>query len=1855
MRKPTKAMILAAVLGVAAAPVWWFSTSERHGGADGVSEELLAATTAVDSASHEDAEQIADQEAKEAALALIAAESAGSSPPRIEAPPNFNAATADAESAQQPKPPPGAAFTTFHGEMAKGRMTAADYPLDDTPTPVPLHADGIAALAAQAKAAGRPWTFGWVFATPTADLTALSKSLHERGVDILGRAAGVLRAQLPAEADRLRQIAALAGVERIAATAAKDKIAAAFLAHAGTRPLDQTPAFVTLMTDDPDGRWQQELRRLGATVGRFDATIRVYIANVPHQALDAIVAADFVQAVEPIGRVQATHDAVVPAMGADAMRLFDDASGLFSGNNGSDVAIGVMDTGLNINHVDIVSNRRSICGGNFVSGGQGTGRIEDQDLWIDVVGHGTHVTGTIAGNGSAEPAFAGMAPGVRDIRFAKVLGLQSGTTAAGLSRGMDFLAEASSCGTDPVAAKPLVVNMSLGQSDTDWEGRSVGERKLDATVWQHQQLYVVSAGNSAFRARGDFASAKNSLTVGATETGGDIANFSSHGPTLDGRLKPQVVGPGVNLASAAGNGSPRAYALSSGTSMSSPAVAGVAALLMNAVPAFRERPAVVRARLMASAIKPDAFLEDDAMFAAHNSDGPGKLQNIYGLGKASARTSVLSRDQEDGWISGAATVEVGDGEYGYHDIEVPAGASRLDIVMTWDEPAADTFAQTLLNDLDLWVDRDADCGDAQPAACGDAASRSAIDNVEWLVLRNPPAGTYRLKVVPKRARVQTPRAGLAWTIIRGPSTPQLSIAVDTEAVAVAPGVPFEVNVTLSADGYVAAGTVLRVDCRGEEGSTACQRAEYIASRASSASREDNVARSLAREDGDRIALGEVAVGEEQTVRLVFTSLAEADRFRLYFTATAWNANSASTSVDVAVGNAEIAPSPLVAAPDNDAFATATRLLGDAGESPFDLLLATPEPGEPAFTRGLVDDVFRVFGVAQAAVRPRSIWYAWSAPDDGVYRFNIAPNGSSAVAGSAADFADNALSTDFADNVQFDLFEVREDDAVVSLASMSARVGGGLTFAAERHQAYRIRLSVTNQTLLPRPHALLGPGQAPLTPGERRLTAPLTLKWSEAGRPPNDDFELATAISDAEGTLRDSNFGATLEQGEFFQPLAGTTWYRWRAPASGDWRVAIDRQHLRVAVFIGDDIESLRLVSGEPNQDTVFPAGEGIEYRLLVATADADASGSEYTLRWSPDDRPDNNDDMANARMLESLPMSYHGDELDFGSLTVEPREPLASGSRTAWWRWTAPADGTYTWRADAVDAPLQLSVFATNGEGDLDLVAASRNQADVLVSFTARAEQSYLIAVGVRNDAATALLGARNIEFNWGPTPENDDLANAAMLAGRADSVFGSNRFATVEGNEAAGTLGDSSLWWIWRAPEDGWQRFTVDSPGGLLAIFRLPDDGGPMELIARSRRLDTVAAMLQATAGSRYAIRLGTSLAGDSGEFVLQWDADEPPAWLRYAGALLNGDFDGGGTLLQLANPAPLVMNGDGSTLFAASQEGLHVYRRNAATGELRFAQQLDGVSEGAFLLWDEETAALIAGSCDGWRRFASLEGGSRLAEPVFLQGDTGCPPRLTFADNSGTFVYMAGPDGISGWRFDEGRVRINGPIVTQVIGATAAIIGADDRFAYIFADGALNTYERNLETGELALVRQVMEGDFVGGDGSEGDGTEQEGAPILGGQGAQIVSGLSDVGPLAIDDDGQYLFAFARGGELALAFSLENPDAPEYLTEMGLSPPSLQASWFSAETAVCHFADVRSETLSADLACRDFLTSVRLTEAQTLRTEDELVAGRGDVFGNPLPLFNSNGAVVASPDDRHIYVATRDGILIFARAGSR
>ena len=358
------------------------------------------------------------------------------------------------------------------------------------------------------------------------------------------------------------------------------------------------------------------------------------------------------------------------------------------------------------------------------------------------------------------------------------------------------------------------------------------------------------------------------------------------------------------------------------------------------------------------------------------------------------------------------------------------------------------------------------------------------------------------------------------------------------------------TLTVTAGEYVAAGTRLHIDCRDAGDSSGCNEVQI---HTMDVSREDGVAVDLSDELGvlvsigqsfswtsaiplgSSIPLGEISAGEAQEIEFVVSYNGEANPVRLYFTASAWNAKAAS--VGVGAGSAD--RSGIAERPPNDDFAAAAVIEGEEGSRTVNLLLATPEPGEPLFTprRG----------------RPAgSVWYTWTAPTNGPVRFNIPPRMGSRDARN-------------------DRLSIFRGDRITALELVADGLWGALFFA-EKGQAYRIRVS------------------------NFARGAALNLRWSQGPRPANDDFTQATVLGGADGVVQGSSQGATLETGEWFGSAAATTWYRWTAPRDGLW--AFESEHPRsVLIFEGDSISALRLVSGYPSSFSVFPAGGGKDYRI----------------------------------------------------------------------------------------------------------------------------------------------------------------------------------------------------------------------------------------------------------------------------------------------------------------------------------------------------------------------------------------------------------------------------------------------------------------------------------------------------------------------------------------------------------------------------------------------------------------------------------------------------------------------------------
>lgn len=238
----------------------------------------------------------------------------------------------------------------------------------------------------------------------------------------------------------------------------------------------------------------------------------------------------------------------------------------------NDVVIAVIDTGIDAGHVDL-SGGKVIGWKDYVN--NRTSPYDDQ-------GHGTHVAGIAAGSGAGNAAYKGVAPGAALVGI-KVLDRNGSGSMSNVTAGIDWaISNKDTYGID-------IINMSLGTSGSS-DGRDATSqatnRAADAGI-----VVAVAAGNSgpAKQTIGAPGAAEKALTVGAMADPGkggfNLADFSSRGPTADGRMKPDIAAPGYQINAARAN-SGNGYVAYSGTSMATPFTAGTVALMLAANPSL---------------------------------------------------------------------------------------------------------------------------------------------------------------------------------------------------------------------------------------------------------------------------------------------------------------------------------------------------------------------------------------------------------------------------------------------------------------------------------------------------------------------------------------------------------------------------------------------------------------------------------------------------------------------------------------------------------------------------------------------------------------------------------------------------------------------------------------------------------------------------------------------------------------------------------------------------------------------------------------------------------------------------------------------------------------------------------------------------------------------------------------------------------------------------------------------------------------------------------------------------------------------------------------------------------------------
>ncbi|TMW72991.1 S8 family peptidase [Alteribacter natronophilus] len=279
-------------------------------------------------------------------------------------------------------------------------------------------------------------------------------------------------------------------------------------------------------------------------------------------------------------KVTALLDTAVPASGAE--NVVRDGEKL----TGRGITIAVLDTGVDP-HEDL--NGRITAFKDF---------INDEAEPYDDNGHGTHCAGDAAGNGTASNGrYKGSAPEA-NIVGVKVLDKVGAGSLETVIRGIDWCMDYN----EEFPHRPIrIMNLSLGGTaqsfDSEEEDPVV---KAVNEAWRSGIVVCAAAGNEGPRA-GSIATpgvSSTILTVGAlddndtiTRADDEVADFSSRGPTVYGEPKPDLLAPGVNIVSLRSPGSfldkmqkkarvGTGYVALSGTSMATPIVAGIAALML---------------------------------------------------------------------------------------------------------------------------------------------------------------------------------------------------------------------------------------------------------------------------------------------------------------------------------------------------------------------------------------------------------------------------------------------------------------------------------------------------------------------------------------------------------------------------------------------------------------------------------------------------------------------------------------------------------------------------------------------------------------------------------------------------------------------------------------------------------------------------------------------------------------------------------------------------------------------------------------------------------------------------------------------------------------------------------------------------------------------------------------------------------------------------------------------------------------------------------------------------------------------------------------------------------------------------
>lgn len=373
--------------------------------------------------------------------------------------------------------------------------------------------------------------------------------------------------------------------------------------------LSQTPGtekvdVIILTARNASDQAKKAVRQAGGNVKHEFNLINGVAVSIPEVAAEKLASKDFVREIQPDFKVETVLSESTQTVNAEKV---------WNNNvTGENIDVAVLDTGIENNTILDVEKQVYYAGNST----------------DDLNGHGTHVAGIVS---SPSERYTGVAPGA-DLFDVKVLDSEGTGSASDVIEGLEY---AVNNGAE-------IATLSLGAQVETCDGSSALSEAVNNAV-EKGLVVTVAAGNAGPEDQTITAPgcAERALTVGSSSNG-EVSEFSSRGPTADGRTKPDLVAPGEQITSLWKNsGNSPQFNTLSGTSMATPHVAGAAAILL------AEKPGLTPGEVKNITTYTATDLE-----YPDNAQGSGRL-NVY-----AAYQAVTESNQSESSENNAPSISV---------------------------------------------------------------------------------------------------------------------------------------------------------------------------------------------------------------------------------------------------------------------------------------------------------------------------------------------------------------------------------------------------------------------------------------------------------------------------------------------------------------------------------------------------------------------------------------------------------------------------------------------------------------------------------------------------------------------------------------------------------------------------------------------------------------------------------------------------------------------------------------------------------------------------------------------------------------------------------------------------------------------------------------------------------------------------------------------------------------------------------------------------------------------------------------------------------------------------------------------